>query len=213
MFIDLLILAVLWLGWCLLHSLLITPRADGLFHRLLGQRIAWFRLGYNLFAIISFLPPALWMLALPYPEFLVWRWPWTFVKALFWGVAGWLLYEGFRVYPLREFLGLDQVGRFRRGEAEAPPAPLLRDGILARVRHPWYAAVIILLWARDISPQDLVTSALLTGYLLVGVRLEEAKLVAAYGEEYRRYQRQAPRLIPRTPLSGRLKGFRGPDRP
>ncbi len=210
---DLLILTVLWLGWCLLHSLLITPRVSDLFHRLLGARFVWFRLGYNLFAIVSVLPAALWMLWLPYPEFLVWRWPWTFVLGMLWSVAVWLLYAGARVYPLREFLGLSQVRRYRRGESEPAPAPLARAGILGTVRHPWYLAVFILLWARDLSPQGLVASLVLSGYLLVGTRLEEAKLVTEYGEEYRRYQLEVPRFFPWKSLFGVFKGFLGPGRP
>ena len=33
-------------------------------------------------------------------------------------------------------------------------------------------------------------------YLPIGIALEERKLIAAFGEEYRRYRREVPALIP-----------------
>jgi len=43
----------------------------------------------------------------------------------------------------------------------------------------------------------LLTAVTLTLYLLVGSRQEEKKLLACYGEQYRKYQGLVPGLIPR----------------
>jgi protein-S-isoprenylcysteine O-methyltransferase Ste14 len=69
-------------------------------------------------------------------------------------------------------------------------------GILGRVRHPWYSGAILLLWFRSLDGAGLVTSLVLTAYLVAGTLLEERKLVMEYGEEYERYQREVPMLIP-----------------
>ena len=56
------------------------------------------------------------------------------------------------------------------------------------MRHPWYLAVVLLIWARNLQSADLVVNAVLMLYLMAGTMLEERKLVDAFGEEYRAYQ-------------------------
>ena len=73
---------------------------------------------------------------------------------------------------------------------------------MAFVRHPWYLAALLLIWARDLTLADLVVNAVLVGYLWGGTLLEERKLVQTYGEEYRRYQAQVSMLIPWKWLQG-----------
>ena len=42
----------------------------------------------------------------------------------------------------------------------------------------------------------LVTNLVLTAYFVIGAILEERKLVAEFGEEYREYQKRVPMLVP-----------------
>ena len=44
--------------------------------------------------------------------------------------------------------------------------------------------------------------AMTTGYILVGVTLEERDLVAAFGARYEEYRRRVPMLIPFLPKGG-----------
>ncbi len=69
-------------------------------------------------------------------------------------------------------------------------------GVLGIVRHPWYLAVFILLWARDLSLTEIIINSILSVYLVVGTFLEERKLVLEFGENYKLYQRRVSMFIP-----------------
>jgi protein-S-isoprenylcysteine O-methyltransferase Ste14 len=59
------------------------------------------------------------------------------------------------------------------------------SGVLGLVRHPWYTAVVLLLWAGDLDMTALVGNGVLTVYIVVGTLLEERKLVYEFGDAYR----------------------------
>ena len=194
---KLLALALIWVAWCSLHSGLITPGAVAWFRRRLGGYFAFFRLGYNLVAIFALIPVLMWSEAMPYRPLIVWRWPYAMLVGVMWLTAAWLAVGGARAYTLGEFSGLTQIRRWRPGKGEAPGTrPLSRAGILGTARHPWYLTGFIILWARNLAPQDLVASVVLSIYLVLGAHWEERKLVAEFGEAYRQYQRQVPMFLP-----------------
>lgn len=205
---DLLLLAIAWALWCAGHSLLITARATAFFRRRLGGRYAFFRLAYNIFALLTLLPVVAWSLRLPGADLLVWRWPWTLLQALLWLAAAGLFVGGARVYPLAEFLGIAQI-RGRRWAGQGAVPALVTDGVLSMVRHPWYLAALLVLWGRDLDAPALVTSAVLSLYLVIGAHLEEARLLKEFGDDYRRYRREVSMLVPWKWLLRRMQGGTG----
>ncbi|HSH28417.1 MAG TPA: DUF1295 domain-containing protein [Thiohalobacter sp.] len=187
------LLALAWLLYLALHSLL----ADARIRRRLETR--WprlrhrYRLFYTLQSSLLILPPlALLVLWYDRGESL---WAWR-------GTAGWLAdglallalagaVRATRAYDLAAFLGL----KTRSDHANITGfhlSPLHRH-----VRHPWYSLGLVVLWTRDMPPALLVTALCITAYLLVGIRLEERKLIDEFGERYREYRRRVPALIPR----------------
>ena len=94
------------------------------------------------------------------------------------------------------------------GDTQAPAkleAPTPLGGALAfeeRVPYPSGADM-----RNDVN---LVVRSVLFLYLLIGAVLEERKLVGVYRENYRRYQREVPMLLPWKILA-RIRG-RLPDR-
>lgn len=70
------------------------------------------------------------------------------------------------------------------------------------VRHPMMTSILIALWA---SPTMGVSHALLSAgmsvYVLIGIHFEERSLLRELGEDYARYQREVPKLLPQ--LKGR----------
>ncbi|MFB6260531.1 MAG: isoprenylcysteine carboxylmethyltransferase family protein [Thiohalorhabdaceae bacterium] len=68
------------------------------------------------------------------------------------------------------------------------------------VRHPWYFFGLVILWTRDLHLAGLVAAVAISAYLVIGSRLEERKLLSAYGTAYAAYKRRVPGL---APLPGR----------
>jgi len=65
------------------------------------------------------------------------------------------------------------------------------------VRHPWYLFALIIIWSRDQSSIQLISSVIVTLYFFIGARLEEKKLLREYGRSYELYMQYVPGIIPR----------------
>lgn len=147
---------------------------------------------------------------------LLWQWRaipgtiWSveagWARALLWMVylLGWLMVVG-STYLIDHFdlFGLKQVIARARHREHVPPG--FRQPLVYRlVRHPIMVGFVIAFWATpDMSAGRLLFAALGTGYILVGVRLEEHDLAAQIGEPYVRYAAEVPRFFPR--LGGRRR--------
>ncbi|MDX1594764.1 MAG: hypothetical protein R3298_10965 [Gammaproteobacteria bacterium] len=187
-------LALLWIGYFALHSLLASLRCKRAVAAHWPTAMPAYRLAYNGLAVLLLLPPAWLMLSWDGPW--LWRWtgPWgwladglgLFALALFaWSLGG---------YDTGEFSGLRQWRSRRRGSEDEGR---LRISTLHRyVRHPWYFCALLLIWTRDMDAARLLSAALATGYFVIGSRLEEHKLLVFHGEAYRRYRKRVPGLLP-----------------
>jgi len=93
-------------------------------------------------------------------------------------------------------LGLAPLRVPERGERISPPK-LVIQGAYQWVRHPLYLFSILMIWCYpDITADRLLFDVLWTAWIYCATYLEEADLVAEFGEAYRDYQRKVPRLIP-----------------
>jgi protein-S-isoprenylcysteine O-methyltransferase Ste14 len=192
--LHLLLLALSWAAYGAAHSALASTAAKGWFLARFPNAYRGYRLGYNLLAAILLVAP-LWLMA-SYPGQPLWRWP----AAVAWlpnGIAL-LALAGFvwsaRYYDTGEFLGTRQL----RGYPSAPhdQAPMSLSPLHRWVRHPWYFLGLAILWTREMDAALLTSAVILTLYLAIGARLEDGKLVALYGEPYRRYREKVPGLVP-----------------
>ncbi len=79
----------------------------------------------------------------------------------------------------------------------APDSGFVVRGPYRWVRHPWYAAAIVLFWSNtDLTADRLLFNLLWTVWVCVGARLEEKDLLAQFGTIYGEYRRQVPMLVP-----------------
>lgn len=193
------LLAFFWIGWCGLHSLLISRRAQKLAGRFLGRYAGTYRILYVLFGTFTLIPLLWYQFSLPQSVLVQAGLPVRLIQfsLVIYGLV--MLYLGARVYDMYFFLGITQW-RNGRTHSRTPALPFRTDGILAWVRHPWYCGGIAFICGFGaITDVYLLTRIILTAYLLIGARLEEKRLTASLGERYLAYRRKVPMLIPRPP--------------
>ena len=189
-------LALLWICWCVLHSLLITGTINDWFLRKGGLLLGSYRIVYILISILTLIPVLWYQYSLPQQQLISWSSPWRILQAMLLLYALIMFYGGKQVYDTNYFLGLRQWRNYRR-RLKPAHLPFTCRGILRYVRHPWYSGGLAFLWG--LGPHTDVTlmvRIILSLYLIIGTLLEERKLVRKLGKPYLHYRQQVPMLIP-----------------
>jgi methanethiol S-methyltransferase len=185
----------------IVHSALAAYQAKSMAQHVLGHGLATaiYRLAFNLIAVLSIAPALYWTFALPDRELYRFPEPVNIVALIVQAIAG--LGVVYSVYQLDFFFfaGLRQlIGVSRFALESTSTAHLVTSGLHRYVRHPLYTTSLICLYLT--SPMTINRLALIvsfTLYFYIGSIFEERKLVREFGDAYRQYQKQAPRLIPR----------------
>ena len=104
-----------------------------------------------------------------------------------WGIHALGSFDAFGLRPIKAHI---------RGQSDQPFLFLVR-GPYRWVRHPLYLCVLMLMWASpEVTADRLLFNVLWTAWIVAGTILEEADLLADFGDVYRDYQRKVPMLIP-----------------
>jgi methanethiol S-methyltransferase len=142
---------------------------------------------------------------------LILYWQWQPIPALVWSVnspvaaavldgifwLGWVVLVA-STFMLSHFqlFGLSQVFARLFGKQlsdEKFRAPLLYQ----RVRHPIYLGILLAVWATPaMTGGHLLFAVVITGYILIGIQLEEHDLIQQFGDQYRHYRQRAAMLVP-----------------
>jgi len=189
-------LAILWSAWCALHSFMISQGVISVLKKRFGDRYRFYRIVFNLVSVLTLIPVLIYSGSLRGDPFFTWSGAWRPVQFFLALGAMALFFAGGRHYDLRQFLGIRQVmeHEWKRGLTET--GGMDTSGILGVIRHPWYTAAILIIWARPLDMAVLVTNVVLTAYLIIGPVLEEKRLVDEFGKEYQEYQQRVPMFFP-----------------
>lgn len=100
------------------------------------------------------------------------------------------------------FVGAGMVVEgWRRIHKARKEESLMTDGIYARVRHPQYTGLFIILFGEGIVHWPTIVSVVAFPVIVLAytvlARREERDMIATFGEEYREYQKRVPMFIPR----------------
>lgn len=186
------ILLVMWVLFGLLHSLLAAGGVKRYFTSLLGRYAGYYRALYSLLAFLSlglvivvqFSVKSFYLGSFPVVKYLA---------GLTVGVPGAILMlicirkYFFNHSGIKAFLGRNEDPKLESG------------GVHAYVRHPLYLGTLATLWSIFLFfplLSNLLACLAITVYTLIGIHLEEKKLLKVFGEEYAAYRRRTPMLIP-----------------
>lgn len=186
------IVSVLIYGF--VHSLLATLAAKARAKEWFGPGTdRWYRLAYNIFGILTFLPILALTAGLPSERLYLIPTPWSYVT-----LAGQLLALlglgiGLLQTGIWSFLGFEQM----LNPSQDEPVQMVTGGLYRWVRHPLYTAGLVFIWLTPIMTSNLLALNIgLTIYLALGAIYEERKLVRELGETYIDYQQRTPMIIP-----------------
>lgn len=176
--------------WGVVHSFLASHLAKDLFHLQAGD-MDFYRLAYNVFAGISFLPVLYLVATLPDAPIYQVSAPWSYLMLGGQAFAAVMLIVAFLQTDSLSFIGLRQL--FEKEKTGA----LVTRGLYRVVRHPLYTFSLLYIWLSSrVSQNSLVFYVGVTLYVLVGAYFEERKLLRDFGEDYAKYRRKTPMLIP-----------------
>ena len=190
-----LFLALAWTAYCALHSAMISETVTCFLKRRLDDSFRFYRLFYNSVAVLTLIPVLWYSHSLRQEAIFRWEGVWLVLQYLLIACGVLLVIAGGRHYSLRQFVGISQLRGASSGGLAAGGG-IDSSGVLGLVRHPWYTAVVLLLWARNLDMAGLVGNGVLTVYIVVGTLLEERKLVHEFGDAYRSYQRRVSMFVP-----------------
>ncbi len=188
----LILLAVVAFG--VLHSLLASLTTKAHTRQWIGPVAdRWFRIAYNLIAVVTLLPILLIPILLMDKEIYVISYPWVILTLMIQVLALLVIIVGLRQTGIRSFFGLRQIFL----PEDANPPQLVTVGLYRYVRHPLYTAGLVFIWLIPILTWNLLALNIgLTGYVFIGAYFEERKLVREFGERYVEYRNRTPMLIP-----------------
>jgi len=140
-------------------------------------------------------------------------WQWQPMPAVIWDVdntigvgalwtlfgLGWLIFfTSIELIDRQELFGVKQVKAFLHNRAP-DPVPFKSPFLYKLVRHPLYLGLLIGFWVTPtMTLGHLLFSIATTGYILIGLQLEERDLVNAFGDEYRDHRQRVPMIVPLT---------------
>jgi protein-S-isoprenylcysteine O-methyltransferase Ste14 len=187
------ILALAWIIFCVLHSVLANNKIKQEMELSFPAFFKYYRLSYTIFAFASLIWVLIYQISITSP--------------MLYKPVRWLTIAGFGITITgaaimlicikKYFLSLSGLKSFLANKIVANELRI--DGIHKYVRHPLYLGTFIFIWGGFLLfpyLSLLIAICIITIYTLIGIRLEEEKLLGEFGEAYQNYRQQTPMIFP-----------------
>jgi len=184
------ILAIVF--WGFFHSFNASVGVKEFYRRTLGEGfMRLYRLAYNVFASLTFLPILVLLVLLPSEVLYRVPTPWSYLMVAGQAFFALCLFTAFVQFGILYFIGLKQLIE-KPGERE-----LVTTGLYGYVRHPFYTFFLLFFWLSPVMTANLLIVYLaLTLYIHLGIYFEERKLLREFGGQYAKYRMITPMLVP-----------------
>ena len=201
--LDVLTIIFLFILFSLLHTKLASVKFKSKLAKTFGHAIAFYRLAYNGFSIISLY--IIYELS-PKPNVIIYDFqqPFDLIVLIpqLSALAG--IFWAFKYICVKEFLGISQINRYlqeRYSTKLDEDMTLTIEGPYKYIRHPIYFFTIIFLMFRPTMDLFYLTFFIcIVAYFYIGSIFEEKKLVRHFGDIYVTYQQSVPRIFPILPV-------------
>ncbi len=198
--LEVIIITLLFALYGFVHSVLASEKVKVFFKNTFGKLIAFYRLGYNVFALVGLY--LIWDLA-PHPPLQIYKLPPPFDYLVL--IPQLISLIGiiwcFKYICFKEFIGLNQIDRFLKDEYTEKDLDenytLRIEGPYKYSRHPiYFFSIIFLLFRAEMDLFYLTMFISFTAYFYIGSHFEEKKMISLFGDDYRNYQQKVPRFFP-----------------
>lgn len=187
------LLAVYWLLFGVLHSILATKKIKNIIKPLFGNSFKYYRLCYSFIATITLVYILYYHFSLN--SFILWQAPVIEkIIAVIAASAGFVIMV---ICARKYFFDLSGIDALLKRENVIH---LQTGGFNRYVRHPLYSGTLLFVWSFFLwqpSLANLISSTCITLYTIAGARFEEKKLLEIFGVQYRDYALRVPLLIPK----------------
>jgi len=184
------LLAVLWIVYCVIHSVLAAERVKNYFSKMLGENFKYYRLIYNLIAFITLVPIIIFHFRI--------QQVFVFTPTIVITVCGFALsISGALIMTLMiwkyflQMIGIRLIEKQETGKLQV-------DGLHRYVRHPLYLGTFMFIWGLFLIfpySRGLIACTIITTYTLIAIKFEEEKLLVEFGEEYKMYRQRVPMIV------------------
>lgn len=197
--------ALVFVVFAVVHSLFVTDTAKRMAAAVFGARAVrgLYRFAFTCMSVLTAIVAVVLIAGLPDKRLGVLPLPVRMVCHCIQGIGVVLGASAFRVTKIGEFVGISQcIAFFGGGEIPGDIEGINQGGLLAKgiygvVRHPLYAAgILIFTFNVHMTVNALTVSFLADIYFVLGSWLEHRRLMRRYGSAYEKYAQKVPAFFP-----------------